>query len=175
MEAEKLHLLAVLHWMAEPSPGVDPLKVFERLRYFVADKDSTPRKLIFNRTVTLRDSSTHGSSSTHKDDCCGCRWQGVNVQGTSELAHLRASIPHLRSFRGRFKTKNRSVSIPIPVNSIEFNSGVPNHSFFAGPLRSGEISPAELRNNTKVKFINIKKQMMSPDGSSIADNWAERS
>nr|XP_043613934.1 glutamine--tRNA ligase [Erigeron canadensis] len=97
----------VLHWIAEPSPGVDPLKVevrlfdklflsenpgeldnwlddlnpeskvvmpcayavpslkhtevddkfqFERLGYFVADKDSTPEKLIFNRTVTLRDS-----------------------------------------------------------------------------------------------------------------------
>ncbi|XP_024973763.1 glutamine--tRNA ligase isoform X3 [Cynara cardunculus var. scolymus] len=97
----------VLHWVAEPSPGIDPLKVevrlfeklflsenpgeldnwlddlnpeskvvmtcayavptlrdaavddkfqFERLGYFVADKDSTPEKLIFNRTVTLRDS-----------------------------------------------------------------------------------------------------------------------
>ncbi|KAG8639115.1 glutamine--tRNA ligase, cytoplasmic isoform X1 [Manihot esculenta] len=97
----------VLHWVAEPSPGVDPLKVevrlfdklfksenpaelddwlsdlnpqskvvmssayavpslknaatgerfqFERLGYFVVDKDSTPDKLVFNRTVTLRDS-----------------------------------------------------------------------------------------------------------------------
>lgn len=98
----------VLHWVAEPSPGVDPLKVevrlfdklflsenpgelgddwlsdlnpeskvvipgayavssvknaavgdrfqFERLGYFVVDKDSTPEKLVFNRTVTLRDS-----------------------------------------------------------------------------------------------------------------------
>ncbi|KAF2322587.1 hypothetical protein GH714_019211 [Hevea brasiliensis] len=96
----------VLHWVAEPSPGVDPLKVevrlfdklfnsenpaelddwlsdlnprskvvmsnayavpslknaaagerfqFERLGYFVVDKDSTPDKLVFNRTVTLRD------------------------------------------------------------------------------------------------------------------------
>ncbi|KAI3665864.1 hypothetical protein L6452_44499 [Arctium lappa] len=96
----------VLHWVAEPSPGIDPLKVevrlfdklflsenpgeldnwlddlnpeskvvmtcayvvpalrdaavddkfqFKRLGYFVADKDSTPEKLIFNRTVTLRD------------------------------------------------------------------------------------------------------------------------
>eukprot|EP01018_Ginkgo_biloba_P011028 Gb_30862 [translate_table: standard] len=97
----------VLHWVAEPSPGVDPLKVevrlldklflsenpseledwlsdlnphskevipeayavpslaqaqlgdkfqFERLGYFSVDQDSTPRKIIFNRTVTLRDS-----------------------------------------------------------------------------------------------------------------------
>ncbi|KAL8205193.1 hypothetical protein R6Q57_008744 [Mikania cordata] len=97
---------AILHWVARPSPGVDPLKVevrlfdklflsenpgeldnwlddlnpeskviipcayavpplqfaevddkfqFERLGYFMADKDSTPEKLIFNRTVTLRD------------------------------------------------------------------------------------------------------------------------
>ena len=29
---------------------------FERLGYFVVDKDSTPEKLVFNRTVTLRDS-----------------------------------------------------------------------------------------------------------------------
>ncbi|GER42218.1 glutamine--tRNA ligase [Striga asiatica] len=29
---------------------------FERLGYFVVDKDSTPGKLVFNRTVTLRDS-----------------------------------------------------------------------------------------------------------------------
>lgn len=97
----------VLHWVAEPSPGVNPLKVevrlfdklfnsenpvelddwlsdlnpdskvvipgayaepslhsaavgdrfqFERLGYFAVDKDSTPGKLVFNRTVTLKDS-----------------------------------------------------------------------------------------------------------------------
>ncbi|XP_074309473.1 glutamine--tRNA ligase, cytoplasmic [Silene latifolia] len=97
----------VLHWVAEPSPGVDPVKVevrlfeklflsenpaelddwladlnpnskvvipdafavpelqsavlghkfqFERLGYFAVDKDSTCEKLVFNRTVTLRDS-----------------------------------------------------------------------------------------------------------------------
>ncbi|KDP42069.1 hypothetical protein JCGZ_01857 [Jatropha curcas] len=101
----------VLHWVAEPSPGVDPLKVevrlfdklfnsenpaelddwladlnpqskvvmsnayavpslrnaalgdrfqFERLGYFTVDKDSTPDKLVFNRTVTLRDSYGKG-------------------------------------------------------------------------------------------------------------------
>lgn len=99
----------VLHWVAERSPGVDPLKVevrlfdrlflsenpgelddwladlnpnskvvipeayavpalgsavlgdkfqFERIGYFAVDKDSTPEKLVFNRTVTLRDSYT---------------------------------------------------------------------------------------------------------------------
>uniref|UniRef100_A0A7N0UU53 glutamine--tRNA ligase n=1 Tax=Kalanchoe fedtschenkoi TaxID=63787 RepID=A0A7N0UU53_KALFE len=97
----------VLHWVAEPSPGVHPLNVevrlfeklflsenpaelenwlgdlnphskqviseayaspiledsavgdkfqFERLGYFVVDVDSVPGKLVFNRTVTLRDS-----------------------------------------------------------------------------------------------------------------------
>ncbi|KAK4376445.1 hypothetical protein RND71_002741 [Anisodus tanguticus] len=101
----------VLHWVAEPSPGVDPLKVevrlfdrlfrsenpaelddwlgdlnpeskvviqnayavpsvrtaalgdrfqFERLGYFAVDKDSTSEKLVFNRTVTLRDSYAKG-------------------------------------------------------------------------------------------------------------------
>ncbi|XP_038705358.1 glutamine--tRNA ligase, cytoplasmic-like [Tripterygium wilfordii] len=101
----------VLHWVAEPSPGSDPLKVevrlfeklfnsenpaelddwladlnpaskvivpdayalpslksaavgdsyqFERLGYFVVDKDSTSEKLVFNRTVTLRDSYGKG-------------------------------------------------------------------------------------------------------------------
>lgn len=104
----------VLHWVAQPSPGVDPLKVevrlfeklflsedptelgdkwlsdinphskevikdayavptlasavlgdkfqFERLGYFAVDKDSTPGKLVFNRTVTLRDSYSKGGS-----------------------------------------------------------------------------------------------------------------
>ncbi|KAK4753818.1 hypothetical protein SAY87_001922 [Trapa incisa] len=33
---------------------------FERLGYFVVDKDSTPEKLVFNRTVTLRDSYAKG-------------------------------------------------------------------------------------------------------------------
>jgi glutaminyl-tRNA synthetase len=28
---------------------------FERLGYFCADRDSTPKRLVFNRTVTLRD------------------------------------------------------------------------------------------------------------------------
>ncbi|KAK6921726.1 Glutamyl/glutaminyl-tRNA synthetase, class Ib, anti-codon binding domain, partial [Dillenia turbinata] len=97
----------VLHWVAEPSPWVEPLKVevrlfdklflsenpaelddwlsdlnphskvvvagayavpalksaavgdrfqFERLGYFVVDKDSTLEKLVFNRTITLQDS-----------------------------------------------------------------------------------------------------------------------
>ncbi|KAH9322967.1 hypothetical protein KI387_017606 [Taxus chinensis] len=97
----------VLHWVAEPAPGVDPLKVevrlfdklflsenpselddwlsdvnpkskevipeayavpnlakaklgdkfqFERMGYFSVDHDSTADKIIFNRTVTLRDS-----------------------------------------------------------------------------------------------------------------------
>ncbi|XP_075634720.1 glutamine--tRNA ligase [Castanea sativa] len=101
----------VLHWVAAPSPGVDPLMVevrlfdklflsenpaelddwladlnpqskvvipgayatsllqnaavgdkfqFERLGYFVVDRDSTPGKLVFNRTVTLRDSYSKG-------------------------------------------------------------------------------------------------------------------
>ncbi|GMI90164.1 ovule abortion 9 [Hibiscus trionum] len=96
----------VLHWVADPSPGSDPLKVevrlfdklfnsenpaelddwladlnpnsklvvpaayavpslrnaaigdtfqFERLGYFAVDKDSTAEKLVFNRTVTLKD------------------------------------------------------------------------------------------------------------------------
>ncbi|XP_041012083.1 glutamine--tRNA ligase isoform X8 [Juglans microcarpa x Juglans regia] len=101
----------VLHWVAERSPGVDPLRVevrlfdklflsenpaelddwladlnpqskvvissayavhllknavvgdrfqFERLGYFVLDRDSIPEKLVFNRTVTLRDSYSKG-------------------------------------------------------------------------------------------------------------------
>jgi glutaminyl-tRNA synthetase len=29
---------------------------FERIGYFCVDKDSTPEKIIFNRTVTLKDS-----------------------------------------------------------------------------------------------------------------------
>lgn len=28
---------------------------FERIGYFILDKDSTPEKLVFNRTVTLKD------------------------------------------------------------------------------------------------------------------------
>lgn len=103
----------VLHWVAQPSGGVDPLKVevrlfdklflsenpaeledwlgdlnpnskvvipnaysvpslrnapvgesfqFERLGYFVVDKDSTSEKLVFNRTVTLKESSAKGGS-----------------------------------------------------------------------------------------------------------------
>lgn len=104
----------VLHWVAQPSPGVDPLKVevrlfdklfnsedpselgdkwlsdlnpaskevisdayavpslgsaalgdrfqFERLGYFSVDQDSTPEKLVFNRTVTLRGSYTKGGN-----------------------------------------------------------------------------------------------------------------
>ncbi|XP_022725291.1 glutamine--tRNA ligase, cytoplasmic-like isoform X1 [Durio zibethinus] len=101
----------VLHWVAEPFPGADPLKVevrlfeklfnsenpaeldnwladlnldskvviptayavpalrnaaigdtfqFERLGYFTVDKDSTAEKLVFNRTVTLKD--TYGKN-----------------------------------------------------------------------------------------------------------------
>ncbi|XP_021774694.1 glutamine--tRNA ligase, cytoplasmic-like [Chenopodium quinoa] len=108
---KKMKPKGVLHWVAEPSPDVEPLKVevrlfdrlfssenpaelddwlgdlspnskvvipkayavpplrnavlsdrfqFERLGYFAVDKDSTPEKLVFNRTVTLRDSYAKG-------------------------------------------------------------------------------------------------------------------
>ncbi|KAJ3692027.1 hypothetical protein LUZ60_012377 [Juncus effusus] len=101
----------VIHWVAQPKPGVEPLKVevrlfdklflsenpaelddwlgdlnpnskeiinecyavpslakavlgdkfqFERLGYFAVDTDSTSEKLVFNRTVTLRDSYSKG-------------------------------------------------------------------------------------------------------------------
>ncbi|XWS63541.1 hypothetical protein CRYUN_Cryun06bG0107800 [Craigia yunnanensis] len=101
----------VLHWVAEPFPGADPLKVevrlfeklfnsenpaeldnwladlnldskvviptayavpalqnaavgdtfqFERLGYFTVDKDSNAEKLVFNRTVTLKDTYGKG-------------------------------------------------------------------------------------------------------------------
>ncbi|KHG03894.1 Glutamine--tRNA ligase [Gossypium arboreum] len=101
----------VLHWVAEPSPGSDPLKIevrlfdklfnsenpaeldnwltdlspnskvvvpnayavpslgkaavgdtfqFERLGYFTVDKNSTAEKLVFNRTVTLKDTYSKG-------------------------------------------------------------------------------------------------------------------
>ncbi|KAI3943760.1 hypothetical protein MKW98_004265 [Papaver atlanticum] len=103
----------VLHWVSQPSPGVDPLRVevrlfdklfvsenpaeleeyltdlnpeskevipeafgvsslrdaavgdkfqFERLGYFAVDLDSTQEKLVFNRTVTLRDSYSKGGN-----------------------------------------------------------------------------------------------------------------
>ncbi|KAI3913726.1 hypothetical protein MKW98_011787 [Papaver atlanticum] len=103
----------VLHWVAQPSPGVDPLRVevrlfdklfisenpaeleefltdlnpeskevipeafavsslrdaavgdkfqFERLGYFAVDPDSSQEKLVFNRTVTLRDSYSKGGN-----------------------------------------------------------------------------------------------------------------
>jgi glutaminyl-tRNA synthetase len=102
----------VIHWVAEPAPGVDPLKVevrnfdklfksenpaeleewlgdinsdskevitgamavpplrhaavgstfqFERLGYYCVDRDTTPETVVFNRTVTLRDSYPKGS------------------------------------------------------------------------------------------------------------------
>jgi glutaminyl-tRNA synthetase len=36
---------------------------FERLGYFCPDKDSTPAKPVFNRTVGLRDSYAKGAGS----------------------------------------------------------------------------------------------------------------
>lgn len=111
--SKKIKPKGVLHWVAQPSPGVDPLKVevrlfdklflsenpaelddwladlnphskevipeafavsslanavlgdkfqFERLGYFSVDPDSTSDKLVFNRTVTLRDSYAKGGS-----------------------------------------------------------------------------------------------------------------
>ncbi|URE10189.1 glutaminyl-tRNA synthetase [Musa troglodytarum] len=111
--SKKIKPKGVLHWVAKPSPGVDPVKVevrlfeklflsenpseledwlsdlnpdskevipeayavpslanavlgdkfqFERLGYFAVDTDSTPGKLVFNRTVTLRDSYSKGGN-----------------------------------------------------------------------------------------------------------------
>ncbi len=52
-------LLVVPHAKIEPSVVKDPARSryqFERTGYFVADPDSAPGKLVFNRTVGLRDS-----------------------------------------------------------------------------------------------------------------------
>jgi glutaminyl-tRNA synthetase len=53
-------LVVVPNAKIEPSVGSDPLGTryqFERTAYFISDPlDSTPGKLVFNRTVTLRDS-----------------------------------------------------------------------------------------------------------------------
>ncbi|KAI3856380.1 hypothetical protein MKX03_034462 [Papaver bracteatum] len=56
----------VLHWVAQPSPGVGGGEAdkfqFERLGYFAVDPDSTRDKLVFNRTATLRDSYSKGGN-----------------------------------------------------------------------------------------------------------------
>lgn len=113
-ESKKSKPKGVLHWVAQPSVSVNPVKVevrlfdklfisenpseledwladlnprskevipeafavtalsnaaigerfqFERLGYFVVDKDSTSEKLVFNRTVTLRDSYSKGGKN----------------------------------------------------------------------------------------------------------------
>ena len=51
--------LEVVHCYVEPSvlgPQVGACYQFERLGYFCVDRDSTPERLCFNRTATLRDS-----------------------------------------------------------------------------------------------------------------------
>ena len=51
--------LKVIEGFVEPSlANAEPLQSFqfERLGYFNVDYDSKPNKLVFNRTVTLRDS-----------------------------------------------------------------------------------------------------------------------
>ncbi|PWA39241.1 hypothetical protein CTI12_AA558390 [Artemisia annua] len=68
---------------------------------------------------------------------------------------------HEPNTKRRFKTENRSVSISIPVSSIELNSGAPNHIGFAGPLRSDRISPAEPVEQDQRK---IRKHQGADDG-----------
>ena len=51
--------VAVKGAKVEPSVGADPIGSryqFERTGYFISDPDSTPNALVFNRTVTLKDS-----------------------------------------------------------------------------------------------------------------------
>ena len=53
-------LIVVPNAKIEPSVARDPIGTryqFERTGYFISDtEDSTPERLVFNRTVTLRDS-----------------------------------------------------------------------------------------------------------------------
>ena len=52
-------LVVVQGAKVEPSVGADPIGSryqFERTGYFISDPDSTPSALVFNRTVTLKDS-----------------------------------------------------------------------------------------------------------------------
>ncbi len=52
------HSLEVITAKCEPSlkdANADERYQFERLAYFVLDKDSTPGKPVFNRTITLKD------------------------------------------------------------------------------------------------------------------------
>jgi glutaminyl-tRNA synthetase len=52
------HSLEIVHAKCEPSLREARPEVryqFERLAYFALEKESTPEKLIFNRTITLKD------------------------------------------------------------------------------------------------------------------------
>ncbi len=52
-------LIVIKGAKVEPSVAGDPIGTryqFERTGYFISDEDSTPQALVFNRTVTLRDS-----------------------------------------------------------------------------------------------------------------------
>jgi glutaminyl-tRNA synthetase len=52
-------LVVVKGAKVEPSVGDDPVGSryqFERTGYFISDPDSAPGALVFNRTVTLKDS-----------------------------------------------------------------------------------------------------------------------
>jgi len=60
------HSLEVITAKLEPSlkdATLEERYQFERLAYFALDKDSTDGKLIFNRTITLRDT---WAKETHK-------------------------------------------------------------------------------------------------------------
>jgi glutaminyl-tRNA synthetase len=53
------HSLEIAHAQCEPALGVARAELryqFERLGYFALDKESEPGRLIFNRTITLKDS-----------------------------------------------------------------------------------------------------------------------
>ncbi|PWA98503.1 cyclic nucleotide-binding transporter 1 [Artemisia annua] len=79
---------------------------------------------------------------------------------------------HEPNTKRRFKTENRSVSISIPVSSIELNSGAPNHIGFAGPLRSDRISPAEPVEQDQRK---IRKHQGADDGKEAKNEHLLRS
>ena len=58
--------LEIITAKCEPSlkhASPDERYQFERLAYFALDKDTTPGKLVFNRTITLKDT---WAKETHK-------------------------------------------------------------------------------------------------------------
>ena len=150
--------LTIINAFVEPSLSkakINDRFQFQRIGYFNIDKDSCPNKLVFNKTVGLRDSwvKQHPNNNSNKTQLMQQQSTAVTIQKLGKK-YTNLSKDKQLDIRAQIKLMSNSVS----YSDLEplFNTAVKKTGTrIAVTILLGEMLNKNLKPNNKIKeFIN---------------------